>query len=140
MSSLMSAFVKICSIEKQYFSLSFLVSRRFLMKDTALQSGYAAILNHDLKVIVIYILSYKRGQGVSYFFKSLKKKTEEWRSCQISRSLSRELIEFVKGRLELLAFYESVAKYGDAVTVAEKELNEAQSRNLDTVLVSKLEG
>ena len=57
MSSLMSAFVKICSIEKQYFSLSFLVSRRFLMKDTALQSGYAAILNHDLKVIVIYILS-----------------------------------------------------------------------------------
>ena len=83
---------------------------------------------------------YKRGQGVSYFFKSLKKKTEEWRSCQISRSLSRELIEFVKGRLELLAFYESVAKYGDAVTVAEKELNEAQSRNLDTVLVSKLEG
>ena len=144
MSSLMSAFVKICSIEKQYFSLSFLVSRRFLMKDTALQSGYAAILNHDLKVIVIYILYqiqiYKRGQGVSYFFKSLKKKTEEWRSCQISRSLSRELIEFVKGRLELLAFYESVAKYGDAVTVAEKELNEAQSRNLDTVLVSKLEG
>jgi len=139
MSSLMSAFVKICSIEKQYFSLSFLVSRRFLMKDTALQSGYAAILNHDLKVIVIYII-YKRGQGVSYFFKSLKKKTEEWRSCQISRSLSRELIEFVKGRLELLAFYESVAKYGDAVTVAEKELNEAQSRNLDTVLVSKLEG
>ena len=57
MSSLMSAFVKICSIEKQYFSLSFLVSRRFLMKDTALQSGYAAILNHDLKVIVFYILS-----------------------------------------------------------------------------------
>ena len=51
MSSLMSAFVKICSIEKQYFSLSFLVPRRFLMKDTALQSGYAAILNHDLKVI-----------------------------------------------------------------------------------------
>ena len=70
----------------------------------------------------------------------MKKKTEEWRSCQISRSLSRELIEFVKGRLELLAFYESVAKYGDAVAVAEKELNEAQSRNLDTVLVSKLEG
>ena len=87
-----------------------------------------------------YLVFYKRGQGVSYFFKSLKKKTEEWRSCQISRSLSRELIEFVKGRLELLAFYESVAKYGDAVTVAEKELNEAQSRNLDTVLVSKLEG
>ena len=141
MSSLMSAFVKICSIEKQYFSLSFLVSRRFLMKDTALQSGYAAILNHDLKVIVIYILScilQKRSR--CFILLSLKKKTEEWRSCQISRSLSRELIEFVKGRLELLAFYESVAKYGDAVTVAEKELNEAQSRNLDTVLVSKLEG
>ena len=137
MSSLMSAFVKICSIEKQYFSLSFLVSRRFLMKDTALQSGYAAILNHDLKVIVIYILQ-KRSR--CFILLSLKKKTEEWRSCQISRSLSRELIEFVKGRLELLAFYESVAKYGDAVTVAEKELNEAQSRNLDTVLVSKLEG
>ena len=52
MSSLMSAFVKICSIEKQYFSLSFLVPRRFLMQQsTALQSGYAAILNHDLKVI-----------------------------------------------------------------------------------------
>ena len=27
------------------------------MKDTALQSGYAAILNHDLKVIVIYIFT-----------------------------------------------------------------------------------
>ena len=54
--------------------------------------------------------------------------------------MSRELIEFVKGRLELLAFYETVAKHGDTVTLAEKELNEAQSRNLDTVLVSKLEG
>ena len=29
-------------------------------------------------------------------------------------------------------------KHGDTVTLAEKELNEAQSRNLDTVLVSKL--
>ena len=67
MSSLMSAFVKICSIEKQYFSLSFLVSRRFLMKDTALQSGYAAILNHDLKVIVIYILSTRLIKEVKVF-------------------------------------------------------------------------
>ena len=57
----------------------------------------------------------------------------------MSRSMSRELIEFVKGRLELLAFYETVAKHGDTVTLAEKELNEAQSRNLDTVLVSRLE-
>ena len=52
--------------------------------------------------------------------------------------MSRELIEFVKARLELLTFYETVAKHGDTVTLAEKELNEAQSRNLDTVLVSKL--
>ena len=50
LAGLMAAFSQLCVIEKQYYSLTFLMPKRFLMKDTALNTAYIAISSSLKKV------------------------------------------------------------------------------------------
>ena len=68
LAGLMAAFSQLCVIEKQYYSLTFLTPKRFLMKDTALNTSYSSVLN------------------------SLKK-VEEWRSSATTRELATQVLE-----------------------------------------------
>ena len=100
LAGLMAAFSQLCVIEKQYYSLTFLTPKRFLMKDTALNTSYSSVLN------------------------SLKK-VEEWRSSATTRELATQLMIFVEARLELLKLYENIASTGANMVSFENTANPA---------------
>ena len=54
LAGLMAAFSQLCVIEKQYYSLTFLMRKRFLMKDTALNTDISLVLYSNLLINVIY--------------------------------------------------------------------------------------
>ena len=117
LAGLLAVISQLCNIEKQYYALSYLLPRRFLMKDTSLTTVYNQAIT-DLR------------------------KVEEWRSATSAREMASQLIQFVEARLgkdfglmqgnhlfeytcfrlELMKIYEDIANKGAALAANENYL------------------
>ena len=111
LAGLMAAFSQLCVIEKQYYSLTFLMPKRFLMKDTALNTAYTAI-------------------------SSSLKKVEEWRSSSLTRDLATQLMTFIEARLEFLKLYETIANAGaNFVTLENTPTSDSIRKNIEECVI-----
>ena len=107
LAGLMAALAQLCVIEKQYYSLTFLMPKRFYMKDTSLNQSYTNILTSLQKV-------------------------EEWRSSSVTREMATQLLIFIEARLELLKMYESVANTGATLVQFENTAHNPEvNKNLE---------
>lgn len=91
---LMASLVQLCTSEKSYSSLTFLSSKGFLRKDSALKAHYES-LRHDFHKI-------EEGDGTA----------SNGDLEQLLAHLCGQLGHFVSARLELMDFYEKITNVG----------------------------